>query len=708
MKKITICSTAILTLLMVLNTYSVKAQLVEDFTSSAWPYSGWVGNTERFTTSAQQLRIVAQDTILNSYTSATYRFDTSDLNYPLQFDFEVLTATPSGSNNATIWIWSDSSDVAVAQNALYIGFYNKHPVLYSKVNNYWTDLITIDTIADYELLRMSVTYLPTNQIAFSVKFCNRSTGALLRYRTDTVSYTLPSTIKFTNRGYFGVRFCYSSSYWNRYYLDNVNVRAIRPDVQPPQVRSALFSYTNENTDYIDILFDEAVDSATAVNMNNYTVTTADISSQHPLLNGTLLEENRVQLAFTKLTPNMLHSLRVCNVKDLSGNQMTTCDTALLKWNATDYTKPVATSASAKSSRTVLVKFNESVDSITATKLDNYESRATNPTATEYLGKSVLLTFPINWPEFDTSEITLYGIYDLSGNLIDTTTLQFVLDTDYMNLIINEVLFNPVSGGGDYVEIYNKSERDVPLKNIMLGSWDDNNDCFKSACWISDTGIIASHDYLVVTGDTNLALHFTVMSPEKLIYSKYMPSYADASGTVVLALRDTSTIIDKFVYTEKMHNSFLKDREGVSLERRSFTEPTQSTANWHSAAKSAGWGTPTYKNSQTYDFLFDEDDIAVDPVIFSPDNDGYNDEVNISYNFKNCDYTGNIYIYDANGRLVKRQERNAVFGCKGVFTWNGTNENGNRCQIGNYIVFVEVYNASGTKQLFKKVVTLMLK
>lgn len=708
MKRITICNTVVLAFFVLFGVQSAKAQIVQDFASSAWPYAGWVGNTERFTTASQQLRIVGQDAFLNSYTAKGYRFSATDMQYPLQYDFEVLTAQVSDNNYTTIWLWSDSADLSVARNALYVGFYNKKPTLYSMNNGYYTALITLDTVALYEILKVSVTKTPSNEISFTVRFCDRTTGEMLRYRTDTVNYSFPAGLNPSNFGYFGVRFNYSSSYWNRFYLDNVNVRALLPDVNPPAVRSALFSYTDENTDYIDVVFDEPVDSASAVNMNNYRIATMDMASQTALFNGTMIEENRVQLAFSKMTPNMVHTLRVCNVKDLNGNQLTACDTALVKWNPGDYTNPIAKEAAAKSERTVLVKFNEGMDSVSSLKLDNYVIDGNHPTAAEYRGKSVLLTFPLTWREFDTTDITLHGVYDLSGNALDTTTLRFVFDTTYMNLIINEILFNPKPNAGDYVEIYNKSERAIPMKNIMLGTWDDNADRFKTACWIPDTANLASHDYLVVTTDTALASHFTVMNPEKVICLKSMPSYADASGTVVIALRDTSTIIDKFTYSEKMHNSFLKDKEGVSLERRSFNEKTQLDANWHSAAKSAGWGTPTYKNSQSYDFLFDEDDIAVDPQIFSPDNDGYNDEVNISYSFSNGDYNGNIYIYDAQGRLVKRLERNAIFGYQGVFKWDGTNENGNRCQIGNYVVFVEVYDEKNTKQLFKKVVTLMLK
>ena len=505
-----------------------------------------------------------------------------------------------------------------------------------------------------------------------------------------------------------MRLVYSASYYNRFYLDNVNFRALVPDTVPPAVRSAAIASSDDNNDFVLVTFNEPVDSVSAVNANNYRITTLPQMEQNPVFNGILVSETQVRLNYSRLIPNMLHQLSVCNVKDLAGNAMSPCQTAPIKLHADDYQAPLATEAVARSVNTVRVRFNEVMDSLSALNTANYSISGVNPTEVEYSRTSALLTFSQSCQELTSYTLHVENVYDLSANVVASTDLTFVFDTTYNNLIINEILFNPQTGGEDYVEIYNKSERAIPLGNIILATWDDNNSCLKTACRISDSAVIAPHDYCVVTRDTALSRRYTVMSPEKVIYPvNALPTFANGEGTVIIALKD-STVIDRLDYTEKMHNTFLNNVKGVSLERRSFDLGTQNESNWHSAAKSAGYGTPTYKNSQSYDFLYSEGDITVEPTLFSPDADGYNDVANISYQFENCDYTGNIFIYDAQGRLVRRLERNAILGCHGVFAWDGTNEAKARCQIGNYVVYMEVFDTKGNKQTFKKVVTLMVK
>ncbi|MDZ7848102.1 MAG: lamin tail domain-containing protein [Owenweeksia sp.] len=63
--------------------------------------------------------------------------------------------------------------------------------------------------------------------------------------------------------------------------------------------------------------------------------------------------------------------------------------------------------------------------------------------------------------------------DCNGNVGALDTLLFALPSlpQAGELIINELLFNPPSGGADFVEIYNHSDKYFDLSNLRLGNWD---------------------------------------------------------------------------------------------------------------------------------------------------------------------------------------------------------------------------------------------
>lgn len=284
-----------------------------------------------------------------------------------------------------------------------------------------------------------------------------------------------------------------------------------------------------------------------------------------------------------------------------------------------------------------------------------------------------------------------------------STLQLLVPGD---MLVSEVLFNPPHEGCDYVELYNHSDSAIALSRLYLAKM--TGDSVVRLYPIATSGAVESHDFVVVTTDaTWVKGTFPVHSPEKIVEVPTMPAYNDASGTVAISTRDT-LLLDRFDYNEKMHSRLLRNREGVALERRSYDRPTQETNNWYSAASTAGFGTPTSRNSQSHEMLFVDDNFNIATPLFSPDGDGYNDLLDITWNLDECSLSANISIYDNQGRLVNKLARGALLGCQGSISWDGTNDNGNRCPRGNYLVVIEAYNESGTNQSWRRTVSLVRK
>lgn len=306
-------------------------------------------------------------------------------------------------------------------------------------------------------------------------------------------------------------------------------------------------------------------------------------------------------------------------------------------------------------------------------------------------------------------VLLLIMYSLSEAVFSQNGKSVVVDNVAPgDILINEVLFNPYDDGEDFVELYNNTDYTIMLNSIRLATWDADLQKLKTMVALPDSVFMLPQDYVVLTIDADaIYRYYTAKHRDKVVVMKKMPAYSNQQGVVIVSLED-STVIDRFDYTEELHYRWLTDVEGVSLERRSFEEPTNSAANWHSAAKQTGWATPTYKNSQAMNMIVSDNAFGIEPEVFSPDNDGYNDLLTITYSIHESDMLSNITIFDEQGRLVKALERNAWLGTNGSFVWDGSDENGNRCRIGNYVVYIEVYNTKGSMQTIKKVVTLMLK
>lgn len=273
------------------------------------------------------------------------------------------------------------------------------------------------------------------------------------------------------------------------------------------------------------------------------------------------------------------------------------------------------------------------------------------------------------------------------------------------IILNEILFNPFPDGEDYVEIYNISNREIPLGKLFLASRDKNLQLEQIYDLSGKIYLLPPKSYVAITKDTSGVFpFFQIECSECFQQVARIPSFNNDDDYVVL-LNENLEILDELYYTEKMHTPFLADAEGVSLERVSFSEPTNAPGNWHSASSDAGYGTPGYENSQTNSELTGKPKVNFEPEAFSPNLDGFNDEYIIQYEMATPGYVANISVFDAAGRFVQHLAKNEILGTSGEFIWNGEDETGSRQPLGVYVVMVEIFNAEGEVHRFKDGVVL---
>jgi hypothetical protein len=168
----------------------------------------------------------------------------------------------------------------------------------------------------------------------------------------------------------------------------------------------------------------------------------------------------------------------------------------------------------------------------------------------------------------------------------------------------------------------------------------------------------------------------------------------------MLLNKDSVIIDGFSYSSEMHFPLLNETEGVSLERLSPSRATNEKSNWHSASEPSGFATPAYKNSQSNEISANEA-VYLEPELFSPDNDGHEDVLNIHYSFNQPGAVCSIQIFDSKGYLIRSLVQNELLGIEGSFSWDGINQSKEKARIGIYVVLFSGYFISGETFRIKK-------
>ncbi len=304
-------------------------------------------------------------------------------------------------------------------------------------------------------------------------------------------------------------------------------------------------------------------------------------------------------------------------------------------------------------------------------------------------------------------LSISGIEDCSGNNLEGDA-EFLLaipqSAEDGDIIINEVLFNPYTGGTDFVELYNRSARPISLRNWKMANRESGD--------VANIKNITSQELLILPGEfkvlteesVNIGLNYPLGRASNYIEISDLPSYNDDEGNVLL-LSPALEIHDEFFYSDDYHFALIDDLNGVSLERIDYERLTNDPTNWHSAAEKVGWATPGYENSQLQPANAATESFIVEPEVFSPDNDGFQDVLNISYALDGPGQVANISIFDRDGRQIRLLSRNELLATEGTVSWDGITDDGTKARIGVYIIFIELFDLKGDVSSTKKTCVL---
>jgi hypothetical protein len=409
---------------------------------------------------------------------------------------------------------------------------------------------------------------------------------------------------------------------------------------------------------------------------------------------------------------MINPLHVCSAMEnwAEANNLIggTPGTINSRWALTpDEEGPVFLSLYSLAPDKILLRFDESLDPLL---MDN-------PMAYQIL-PSINITTIVN-SEPTSVELTLeqslqpeiiyqllpFDAFDCLGNARnsgDTIVFGLTSTPEEGDLIINEILFNPGTGGSRFIELLNVSQKFINLNSLAIGSvYGAENDIYA----IEVDAIINPGDLVVFSPyPSDILFRYEVPQPDKLFESS-LPSWDDETDNVsVLAAGE---IIDSLTYFSSWHLPILADQNGVSLERVSSLSSSTSSSNWHSASSVSGYATPTGLNSQNINSMIEgESPYTVTNTQFSPNEDGYKDFLALNFLLDSGEEVGSVWIYDLEGREIIRLVSNESLGTSSIVQWDGRNADHVLADMGIYIIFIQLWDAMGNVREYQETCALV--
>ncbi len=272
------------------------------------------------------------------------------------------------------------------------------------------------------------------------------------------------------------------------------------------------------------------------------------------------------------------------------------------------------------------------------------------------------------------------------NSVDMDFIVEIVRPD--QVVINEIMFDPPDGQSEWVELFNRSDEGADLLLWTLADERSNSDLIIS----EETHIVPPGGYVVVY--ESKAIFEKMGGIVALSPPGRWPSLNNDGDSVVI--RDPRGVtIDSLSYDGE------RGVDGISLERIDPDGGSLDPFNWFPSASDDG-STPGEDNSVFAESLPSEVDIEVSPNPFVA-------TTTISYTIPSSATQVSLWIYDSQGRRVRKVLNARPSGSSRSVVWDGRDADGVRLKMGIYVIYLEAIDAlRGVVHRGKKAVALASK
>jgi hypothetical protein len=306
---------------------------------------------------------------------------------------------------------------------------------------------------------------------------------------------------------------------------------------------------------------------------------------------------------------------------------------------------------------------------------------------------------------DSASITLSGlrlaggINELVGVVKDTSDtnqsdnllpIQVDVTSVAGAVVINEIMFAPFTGEGEYIELLNRSDQPTSLTGWQLTAGSTTSSAPKRLVIPRFRAPLSPGECAVVAEDSGLFRFFPpLLGPDSgrvVIPSIWETRLNNVGGYIVLS-DSRGSFVDSVCYSPTWHNPSVIDRTGRSLERILASGPSNDPANWTTCALPAG-GTPARKNSVSITGQPQGGTLSCFPNPFSPDGDGVEDATVIRYHIPQGVWSVTLRIFDARGRAVRTLATCDPATGDGEYIWDGRDQEHLVARMGIYVILLE--------------------
>lgn len=248
--------------------------------------------------------------------------------------------------------------------------------------------------------------------------------------------------------------------------------------------------------------------------------------------------------------------------------------------------------------------DELIKSISGGFIANGDSLVFSEILTEFIegNNTIIANLSVNIDENTENNTQLISFFGIRINEVRN------------DIVINEIMHSPTSPEPEWIEIYNRSDKNINLKNYKIADLTDtvfvcNNDL-----------LLTPNEYFIFADDTV----FAELYPNSDSFLVANLPNLNNSGDRIILLDSLNRVIDSLNYYD-----YWGGVAGKSLERFDVEKSSTDSLNWASANLAFG-GTPNQINSISQkDF-----DIELKNVIFNPSQPKFGDNISVEVFAKN--------------------------------------------------------------------------